>query len=161
MQGLTSSTSMTGIGGGAPVVGMVKADKLKGAIIALQDVERTDLLPDHAKAILLEPYTPPASLMKAFRRGRSHLIDFVDDGERLTLAIRSLIDPDMDAVTRLDMVVLAKIAVDSIVNPPADALEVVRRAADAASRLSRQGYTIPQSTLRRLRAVRQKRGLDD
>lgn len=162
MQGLTSSTSMTGIGGGPPVVGMVsKADTLKGAIIALGDVEKTHLLPDHAKAVLLEPYVVPGRILKLMRDGKSHLIDFVDDSERLTLALRAMVDPDMGEPSRLDMVVLAKIAVDSIVNPPPDPHVVIRRAADAAGRLVRQGYTIPQSTLRRLRAVRQSRGLDD
>lgn len=169
MQGLKSSSSMGGIAGQPPVMGMLKGREIKASITAFGnprviDVEisatMADLMPSGAKAALMEPYAVPAPILKAIRAGRFDR-NFLDDPDRLTLSLRAMCDPDMGEPSRLDIAVLTRIAVDSILPvdlPPADRL---RRASHAAARLARQGYTIPQSTVRRLRAARSERGFHD
>lgn len=167
MQDLRATSSMAGIGDAPPVMGMLKGRREQRAAMfgdqGVVEVEITatgDLLPEGAKAILMEPYEVPARILKAIRQGRFDR-EFVDDGERLTLSLRAMCDPDMGPVSRLDIAVLTRIAVDSILPADLPPAERMRRASHAAARLARQGYTLPQSTIRRLRAVRAERGFHD
>ena len=168
MQGLKSSSSMAGIAGQPPVMGLLKGREIRASLTGFGprviDVEisatTADLMPEGAKAVLMEPYAVPAPILKAIRAGRFDR-NFLDDPDRLTLSLRAMCDPDMGEPSRLEIAVLTRIAVDSILPvdlPPADRL---RRASHAAARLARQGYTIPQSTVRRLRAARSERGFHD
>lgn len=167
MQDLKASSSMARIGDRPPVMGLLKGRReLRSAMFGnteVVDVEITatgDLLPEGAKAILMEPYEPPARVLKAVRTGRFDR-EFENDGERLTLSLRAMCDPDVGPISRLDIAVLTRIAVDSILPTTASPVERMRRASFAALRLVRQGYQLPQSTIRRLRAVRSERGFSD
>ncbi len=79
MQGLKSSSSMGGIAGQPPVMGMLKGREIKASVTAFGnprviDVEisatMADLMPEGAKALLMEPYEVPARVLKAIRAGR-------------------------------------------------------------------------------------------